>query len=154
MSVAIDFKDVDIIFGSDTRDALAMVDKGASRAEILEKTGNVLGCAGANLTVNEGEISVPRPPAPISAANTTMDSDSMIACVSPAMMVGSAEGSSTFHRSCRLVAPNASPASTIDFGTEVTPRYVSRTGVGMTKMMVTIRPGALPRPNSVSTGIR
>ncbi len=58
MSVAIDFKDVDIIFGSDTRDALAMVDKGASRAEILEKTGNVLGCAGANLTVNEGEISV------------------------------------------------------------------------------------------------
>ena len=34
-----------------------MVDKGATRAEILEKTGNVLGCAGANLTVNEGEIS-------------------------------------------------------------------------------------------------
>ena len=35
-----------------------MVDKGASRNEILEKTGNVLGCAGASLTVNEGEISV------------------------------------------------------------------------------------------------
>ena len=35
-----------------------MVDKGATRGEILEKTGNVLGCAGANLTVNEGEISV------------------------------------------------------------------------------------------------
>jgi glycine betaine/proline transport system ATP-binding protein len=29
-----------------------------TRAEILEKTGNVLGCAGANLTINEGEISV------------------------------------------------------------------------------------------------
>ena len=58
MSVAVDFKNVDIIFGSDTREALAMVDRGASRAEILEKTGNVLGCAGANLTVNEGEISV------------------------------------------------------------------------------------------------
>ncbi|MBN9269222.1 MAG: choline ABC transporter ATP-binding protein, partial [Mesorhizobium sp.] len=58
MNVAVDFKDVDIVFGPDTRDALAMVDAGATRAEILEKTGNVLGCAGANLTVHEGEISV------------------------------------------------------------------------------------------------
>jgi len=58
MTVAVDFKNVDIIFGPDTREALAMVDAGASRAEILEKTGNVLGCAGANLTVHEGEISV------------------------------------------------------------------------------------------------
>jgi len=58
MTVAVDFKDVDIIFGPDPADALAMVDKGASRAEILEKTGSVLGCAGANLTVREGEISV------------------------------------------------------------------------------------------------
>ena len=38
--------------------ALAMLDAGATRAEILEKTGAVLGCAGANLTVEEGEISV------------------------------------------------------------------------------------------------
>jgi glycine betaine/proline transport system ATP-binding protein len=58
MNVAVDFKNVDIVFGSDTRDALAMVDAGKTRAEILEKTGNVLGCAGANLTVHEGEISV------------------------------------------------------------------------------------------------
>jgi glycine betaine/proline transport system ATP-binding protein len=58
MSVAVDFRNVDIIFGEDQATALAMVDAGASRAEILEKTGNVLGCAGANLTVNEGEISV------------------------------------------------------------------------------------------------
>ncbi|PLP56008.1 choline ABC transporter ATP-binding protein [Mesorhizobium loti] len=58
MTVAVDFKNVDIVFGPDTRDALAMVDKGATRSEILEQTGNVLGCAGANLTVNEGEISV------------------------------------------------------------------------------------------------
>jgi glycine betaine/proline transport system ATP-binding protein len=58
MNVAVDFKNVDIVFGPDTRDALAMVDKGASRGEILEKTGNVLGCAGASLTINEGEISV------------------------------------------------------------------------------------------------
>ncbi|KQZ16198.1 choline ABC transporter ATP-binding protein [Mesorhizobium sp. Root552] len=58
MTIAVDFRNVDIVFGSDTRNALAMVDKGATRAEILEKTGNVLGCAGANLTVHEGEISV------------------------------------------------------------------------------------------------
>lgn len=58
MTVAVDFRNVDIVFGPDTRDALAMVDRGATRAEILEQTGNVLGCVGANLTVNEGEISV------------------------------------------------------------------------------------------------
>ena len=55
---AVDFRNVDIIFGQDTRVALAMLDRGADRAEILTKTGNVLGCAGANLTVEEGEISV------------------------------------------------------------------------------------------------
>ncbi len=58
MNAAVDFKNVDIVFGPDTNDALRMADSGASRAEILEKTGNVLGCANANLTVNEGEISV------------------------------------------------------------------------------------------------
>ena len=58
MSVAVDFKNVDIIFGKDTREAVAMLDAGAARTEILEKTGAVLGCAGATLTVNEGEISV------------------------------------------------------------------------------------------------
>jgi glycine betaine/proline transport system ATP-binding protein len=58
MNAAVDFKNVDIVFGPDTGDALRMADSGASRAEILEKTGNVLGCANANLTVNEGEISV------------------------------------------------------------------------------------------------
>lgn len=58
MSVAVDFKNVDIVFGDDPRGSLALIDKGATRGEILEQTGNVLGCAGANLTVNEGEISV------------------------------------------------------------------------------------------------
>ena len=58
MSSAVEFKNVDILFGKDTREALAMLDKGASRTEILEKTGSVLGCAGASLTVQEGEISV------------------------------------------------------------------------------------------------
>ena len=58
MSTAVDFRDVDIIFGDQQAAALALLDSGASRAEILEKTGSVLGCAGCNLTVEEGEISV------------------------------------------------------------------------------------------------
>ena len=58
MSVAVDFKHVDIIFGKDIPGALKMVDAGSNRAEILSKTGSVLGAADANLTVNEGEISV------------------------------------------------------------------------------------------------
>ena len=58
MNVAVDFRNVDIVFGADPAGSLAMIDKGDTRSEILEKTGNVLGCAGANLTVNEGEISV------------------------------------------------------------------------------------------------
>jgi glycine betaine/proline transport system ATP-binding protein len=58
MNVAVDFRNVDIMFGRDPRAALGLLDAGGTRAEILEKTGNVLGCAGANLTVREGEISV------------------------------------------------------------------------------------------------
>ena len=54
----VEFKDVDIIFGSRTNEALTMLDAGRTRAEILETTGSVLGAAGANLVVNEGEISV------------------------------------------------------------------------------------------------
>ena len=65
---------------------------------------------------------LPRLGAPISVANTTIDSDSMMHCVRPAMIEGSAAGSSTFHRSWRLVAPKASPASIIGFGIEVMPR--------------------------------
>ncbi|MER8771924.1 choline ABC transporter ATP-binding protein [Mesorhizobium sp. M0092] len=58
MTVAVDFRNVDIVFGADQAGSLALIDSGATRAEILEQTGNVLGCAGASLTVHEGEISV------------------------------------------------------------------------------------------------
>jgi glycine betaine/proline transport system ATP-binding protein len=58
MSTAVEFKNVDIMFGKDTREAVAMLDAGRDRAEILAKTGSVLGCAGASLVVKEGEISV------------------------------------------------------------------------------------------------
>ena len=58
MTSAVEFKDVDIIFGSRSAEAVTMLDAGKSRSEILEATGSVLGAAGANLVVNEGEISV------------------------------------------------------------------------------------------------
>jgi glycine betaine/proline transport system ATP-binding protein len=58
MTTAVAFKNVDILFGKQTDDAIAMMDGGAARSEILDKTGVVLGCAGANLTVKQGEISV------------------------------------------------------------------------------------------------
>jgi glycine betaine/proline transport system ATP-binding protein len=58
MTIAVDFKDVDIVFGKDQGAALAMIDRGATREEILARTGSVLGCAGANLRVETGEICV------------------------------------------------------------------------------------------------
>ena len=58
MTAAVEFRNVDIMFGDNPKAALAMLDSGADRQEILEKTGNVLGCAGCDLTVEEGEISV------------------------------------------------------------------------------------------------
>lgn len=58
MSAAVEFRNVDIVFGENQKAAISMIDRGATRAEILEQTGAVLGCAGANLAVHEGEISV------------------------------------------------------------------------------------------------
>lgn len=58
MTAAVEFKDVDILFGKATEEGLRMLDAGATRAEILDKTGVVLGAAKANLTVKQGEISV------------------------------------------------------------------------------------------------
>ncbi len=60
MNAAIEFRRVDIIFGTpaEQRAALPLLDAGADRTEILQKTGAVLGCAQADLTVNESEISV------------------------------------------------------------------------------------------------
>jgi glycine betaine/proline transport system ATP-binding protein len=58
VSIAVEFRNVDIMFGNDTREAVALLDAGKDRADILAKTGSVLGCAGASLVVKEGEISV------------------------------------------------------------------------------------------------
>ncbi len=61
-----------------------------------------------NVAVGEALFTgLPRLGAPIRVANTTIESDSMMHCVRPAMMEGSAAGSSTFHKSWRFVAPKA-----------------------------------------------
>src|SRR5450631_3433670 len=65
MNTAVEFKDVDILFagsGRDgrkaLRDALAALDGGATRTDIQSKYGVIVGVAGANLSVAQGEISV------------------------------------------------------------------------------------------------
>ncbi|MET0429585.1 MAG: choline ABC transporter ATP-binding protein [Microvirga sp.] len=55
---AVEFRQVDIVFGTKTKAALAMVDAGASRDEILARTGCVLGAAGVDLSVERGQIYV------------------------------------------------------------------------------------------------
>jgi glycine betaine/proline transport system ATP-binding protein len=65
MNTAVEFRNVDILFGGKTRRAaaqkqaaLAALDAGRSRAEIAGQTGVVVGVANANLSVARGEISV------------------------------------------------------------------------------------------------
>jgi glycine betaine/proline transport system ATP-binding protein len=55
---AVAFKHVDIMFGRTAQAGLGLLDQGATRSEILEKTGAILGCADATLDVGEGEICV------------------------------------------------------------------------------------------------
>src|ERR1700732_989694 len=66
MSVALEFRSVDIVFGAKgnrrlngaIQQALAALDAGGTRTEISAKTGVVVGVANACLTVERGEISV------------------------------------------------------------------------------------------------
>ncbi|HTQ12030.1 MAG TPA: ATP-binding cassette domain-containing protein, partial [Fimbriimonadaceae bacterium] len=55
---AVFFEHVDILFGDRQAQALALVDRGASRDEILKATGVVIGAAGVNLSIEPGEICV------------------------------------------------------------------------------------------------
>ena len=58
---AIELKSLDIVFARDAtrrRAALAMIDQGKRREEILKETGSVLGAADVNLTIERGEICV------------------------------------------------------------------------------------------------
>ncbi len=53
-----EFRNVDIVFGSQREKALALLDAGKTRQEILDATGAVLGAADCTLQIAEGEISV------------------------------------------------------------------------------------------------
>src|SRR5271156_1053299 len=55
---AVVFEKVDIVFGDRQAEALALVDKGAKRDDILKTTGVVLGAAGIDLSIEPGEICV------------------------------------------------------------------------------------------------
>ncbi len=70
------------------------------------------------------------------------------------MICGNADGSSTFHSTCRRVAPNASAASSSGIGVEEIPSCVSRIGAGRTKITVAISPGTIPMPKNTIAGIR
>jgi glycine betaine/proline transport system ATP-binding protein len=52
------FRNVDIVFGSKPDEALALLDQGADRQAILERTGQVIGVAGAGVAIEAGEICV------------------------------------------------------------------------------------------------
>lgn len=54
----IEFTDVDILFGGDRKQALSMIDRGATRDEIIKQTGTVAGAIDINLTVERGETCV------------------------------------------------------------------------------------------------
>ena len=55
---AVVFENVDIVFGDKQAEALAIVDRGATRDEILKATGVVLGAAGVDLAIEPSEICV------------------------------------------------------------------------------------------------
>lgn len=55
---AVEFRDVDIVFGHRRAEALALLDRGETRETIQAKTGCIVGAAGISLKVAEGEICV------------------------------------------------------------------------------------------------
>src|SRR5687767_11802829 len=55
---AVEFRNIDIVFGADQKGALRLIDEGRSREEILAATGSVLGAAGVSLAIERGEICV------------------------------------------------------------------------------------------------
>lgn len=58
MAAIVSFDKVDIIFGDHPQRALDLLDQGAARDEILEKTGQILGAVNASIAIEEGEICV------------------------------------------------------------------------------------------------
>jgi glycine betaine/proline transport system ATP-binding protein len=55
---AVRFEKVDVVFGQNASQAVALMDKGEGRDSILEKTGSLVAVHDANVFVDEGEILV------------------------------------------------------------------------------------------------
>jgi glycine betaine/proline transport system ATP-binding protein len=55
---AVEFRNVDIVFGGNRKAALDLIDQGASRQDIIEKTEAIPGAMGVTLAVERGEICV------------------------------------------------------------------------------------------------
>ncbi|PYE87086.1 choline ABC transporter ATP-binding protein [Phyllobacterium leguminum] len=55
---AISLDSVSIVFGKQTKDALALADRGATRSQIQSETGHILGVHDCSLEIREGEILV------------------------------------------------------------------------------------------------
>src|SRR5258708_26036078 len=55
---AVRFEQVDVVFGQNATQAVALMDKGEGRDVILDKTGSLVAVHDANVFVNEGEILV------------------------------------------------------------------------------------------------
>ncbi|MGF1754254.1 choline ABC transporter ATP-binding protein [Vibrio makurazakiensis] len=55
---AITIKNLDVVFGDKTNQALNLLDQGKTRQEIIDETGQVVGVDNVSLTVEEGEICV------------------------------------------------------------------------------------------------
>ncbi|OSQ38002.1 MULTISPECIES: choline ABC transporter ATP-binding protein [Thalassospira] len=58
MTNAVEFDNIDVIFGDRQADALALLDQGKNRSEIQEATNNILGVADVSFNVPQGEICV------------------------------------------------------------------------------------------------
>ena len=55
---AISIQNVDVVFGPNTRQSLALLDQGQTRQEIIVSTGDTVGVHKANIDIQEGEICV------------------------------------------------------------------------------------------------
>ncbi|WP_261886778.1 choline ABC transporter ATP-binding protein [Vibrio pomeroyi] len=55
---AITIKNLDVVFGDKSKQALELLDQGKTRQEIIDETGQVVGVDNVSLTVEEGEICV------------------------------------------------------------------------------------------------
>ncbi|MCF7352826.1 choline ABC transporter ATP-binding protein [Vibrio sp. CK2-1] len=55
---AITINNLDVVFGDNPNKAIELLDKGESRQNIIDQTGQVVGVDGVNISVKEGEICV------------------------------------------------------------------------------------------------